>query len=816
MGDTFTNQSIERGYSFAGGTDGFGFSGFSEQEPIVIGSYDEAVPATSPDLPSGARARPIVVVPSATPAYAAMQSDRHSFDGRDGLHLQGGGNYIAVMGISFLAAQRNPSDGAYVGLGNVADNLGVDHRGGQTGSLIEDSRASWFFAGFAFENLSGSSAVRSNFDVNIRRSQADHCYQQHGGHSIGFVVDSVGAIGGAISPGFTFEENVIDLCGYANPALTTGDSLSRNAYLQWDSVFGYRRGNTSTRSASEDIQFRSGGVIDNNFMYNGSYGFDVGHNEGFPTLASNTVVTNNVVLTTDSPFAVGYGLGINFLNSNGVTASGNIIAHYDPTVGAFGYFAQTDAYNGNVDFTTITNAGTGGTPGDYALGSGIACAGSPTNFTGGSSPSISIFAMNIGAGGTITPDPGTGGLTFIEPSAGQTYNVGDVLTPVAGYPSINTTGTSLTAVGTGGTLGDYGTTFGHCSRDAGRPLSGDTQAGVALTNFSGSMAGSGAVGTFTLNSFTSVTRALVGGTYIATGITTNTNTINDLFSGVGTKKFTVTGAVPSAYNGTWTLAPGTSATQIVWDLGTAVDPGPVTTPGNVTAFAIIATGAAYQAGDVLTAASGDVGGQTGIRLTVGTVAHLSGWVITVDTIDSSGVHGLTWTNNVVFNWPPGGPTAVPGVDAGGTHDSPGGIPGSGTANTWTGNSNCAGAQFTGVITGTNTLTTSALVQGTIAIGQNLAGASVMASTTITGGSGTSWTVSPNQTAPSETMYSYTCTPTVVYSHPEQTMVTYAASLGLTASIDGYMNAALANARWNWDPALTANNGINPYIRLGFQ
>jgi hypothetical protein len=65
------------------------------------------------------------------------------------------------------------------------------------------------------------------------------------------------------------------------------------------------------------------------------------------------------------------------------------------------------------------------------------------------------------------------------------------------------------------------------------------------------------------------------------------------------------------------------------------------------------------------------------------------------------------------------------------------------------------------------------------------------------------------------MYSYTCTPTTVFPHPENTVETYAASLGLTASIDGYMNAATANAKWNWNPALTANNGINPYIRHGF-
>jgi hypothetical protein len=72
------------------------------------------------------------------------------------------------------------------------------------------------------------------------------------------------------------------------------------------------------------------------------------------------------------------------------------------------------------------------------------------------------------------------------------------------------------------------------------------------------------------------------------------------------------------------------------------------------------------------------------------------------------------------------------------------------------------------------------------------------------------------------MYGYTCTPTKVYAHPERTVQTYAAFLGLTATIDGYLygngttTGAMNNAKWNWNPAYTANNGINPYIRLGFQ
>lgn len=828
MGDTFVGQAFETNWNVAA-SDNFQWNGFSEQEPMVISAYDEAVLVTTPDLGSGLRARPIVQVPSSNPAYAGGRpaGTQHAFYARPGMNLTAGkGNYVAVMGIDFYSAQRNPSDGAYVGAGNISNdnNIGIDHRGQQTGSLIEDTHARWFTNGFTYDNASGSSITRNNFDITIRRSQVDHCYDSAGNKHSGIVVDSVGAIGGAMSPGFSFEENVMDLCGWDNVGFTSGSQYSRDAYLQWDAVFGNRRGNTATRSASEGIQFRSGGVIDNNFFYNGNYGLDVGHQEGDPTITSSTTVTNNVVMSPVITHGVAV-LGFNFYNANNITATGNIVANVDSAIGdATANWVATDGNRGAPAYLNLTNAGTGGAPGNYAIGAWNAgaegCNGSPPNFTGGAVTVMGIYSMLIGAGGTITPDPLTGGLSYMEPSPGGASLPGDVLTPVAGYPSINTAGLSLTAVGSGGTLGDYGTGFGHCPRDPASTTPGDTQYGVALTNFSGSMSGSGAAATFTSNSFSGITRAFNGGTgtYHAVGTTTNTNTI-DTTAGVGTNKITVTGVTPSAYNSTWTIV-SFNSTAIEWDTGLAADPGPVTVPGKLNAFAIIATGKNYVAGDVLSIASTDIGGQTGVRITVGNVAHLSGWTVSVASTESAGTHGLTWTNNIVYNWSGQNPPLID--DEGGTHDSPGGVLGSGTANTFTGNSVCVGSQFTGVITGPNTLTTSAIVNGPIAIGQNLAGPGVTANTTITGGSGTSWTVSPNQTAPSATMYGYTCTPTKVYAHPERTVQTYAAFLGLTATIDGYLygngttTGAMNNAKWNWNPAYTANNGINPYIRLGFQ
>src|ERR1700679_4105383 len=66
--------------------------------------------------------------------------------------------------------------------------------------------------------------------------------------------------------------------------------------------------------------------------------------------------------------------------------------------------------------------------------------------------------------------------------------------------------------------------------------------------------------------------------------------------------------------------------------------------------------------------------------------------------------------------------------------------------------------FTGAISGT-TLTTSGATGTAIAIGQTVQDAAglVTPGTTITAGSGTSWTVTPSQTVASETMFSNTYT-----------------------------------------------------------
>ena len=79
------------------------------------------------------------------------------------------------------------------------------------------------------------------------------------------------------------------------------------------------------------------------------------------------------------------------------------------------------------------------------------------------------------------------------------------------------------------------------------------------------------------NVFTALTRANVGGNFVATATTTSAHGVT-----VGSD-FTTIGNTPAAYNGTWKAIAGTTGSTLVWSLGTAVDPGADTVLGSLVA-----------------------------------------------------------------------------------------------------------------------------------------------------------------------------------------------------------------------------------------
>ena len=99
-----------------------------------------------------------------------------------------------------------------------------------------------------------------------------------------------------------------------------------------------------------------------------------------------------------------------------------------------------------------------------------------------------------------------------------------------------------------------------------------------------------------------------------------------------------------------------------------------------------------------------------------------------------------------------------------------------------GSNNTAGAVFTGSIASA-TLTVSSVSSGTIAIGQTISDATgnIIAGTTITGGSGLSWTVSNSQTVASETMTAAVAASNSVVVNINQEPTVVAADIAVTVS-----------------------------------
>lgn len=119
----------------------------------------------------------------------------------------------------------------------------------------------------------------------------------------------------------------------------------------------------------------------------------------------------------------------------------------------------------------------------------------------------------------------------------------------------------------------------------------------------------------------------------------------------------------------------------------------------------------------------------------------------------------------------------------------------------------AGPNFTGSISGA-TLTASAIT-GTIAIGQVVYGAGVTAGTTITAGSGTTWTISPSQTVTSEAMGAASATQ---FAPGFSTSITLAGTYGSIANVPIYFDTGR-----QWDCTLAGQVlSFNPTVPKGVQ
>jgi hypothetical protein len=298
-GDTWTDEQF--GY--------LRIKGRSAAEPMLFGAY-------------GTGARPVLKINS-----------RIGEAGIGGYYSSTPADYIALVGLDFYAHTRDPSSPTF-NVGTLSREIaGFSWRAPYNWILIEDCRTRFTTGNISFRGV--------NF--KMRRNVITDSYSVVG-HAGGLYIS------GVQNP--YFEENVWDLNGWF-PGIKGAERtiFSRNLYIQIDCGPATILRDIHTNSASEGLQFRTGGTMDDCLFALNTTGFDVGHQKSDPdgSIVVHTAdVTNNVIMqSTDLVLGVdprGSGIVMRQCQGSGtgIHVTNNIIAHLFPGAGKYGGGIELD------------------------------------------------------------------------------------------------------------------------------------------------------------------------------------------------------------------------------------------------------------------------------------------------------------------------------------------------------------------------------------------------------------------------------------------------------------------------------------------
>lgn len=283
-GDTFT-ENIN-----------WGTVGRSAAYPTILTSY-------------GTGARPIVSPPAGSNGFDASNN---------------GGAYLAIIGIDFYAATRDPANGTPTTTSSTA----IRWYGQGDTFLVEDCRMRFFTGGVA---LLGTDATHYLDNCTIRGNVVVDNYHDtnHGG-----------GLYATYCKNLIVEDNVFDHNGW-NASITGSerDVFSHNIYIDNEQAGGPGPGvgfivrrNVMGRGASHGLQFRCGGTVADNLAVGNAIGILLGGGDNYAVNSPGGVpfsCTNNVVTESDD-IAAGTaprGFGFDVVNISSGTMSGNIVAH---------------------------------------------------------------------------------------------------------------------------------------------------------------------------------------------------------------------------------------------------------------------------------------------------------------------------------------------------------------------------------------------------------------------------------------------------------------------------------------------------------
>jgi hypothetical protein len=299
---------VKRGDRFVGGFGQITVSGPDADDPIYIGTY-------------GKGSRPLINTGT-----------------NEGLFTAGGSGFsvdnVVIEGLHFVAGGYNGTNGGY-------QTCAIDLMGRADDWIVEDCSVEGYKDNISLDAQAGSGV--SNF--TLRRCEILDSYVASptvgNGHSQGMYVSGT-------SSNITIDQNIFDHNGWnANVAGAEPTFFNHAIYVNTGAQGVVITNNIITRSSLRGVLLRSGGVVENNLLYDNPVGIQVGN--------TASRVIGNVILAGNSQPGIESGIGIDVIALPGAKISSNIIAHQagTNTVGAAGIDLETGTKSATVNSNII-------------------------------------------------------------------------------------------------------------------------------------------------------------------------------------------------------------------------------------------------------------------------------------------------------------------------------------------------------------------------------------------------------------------------------------------------------------------------------
>ncbi|MDQ3223175.1 MAG: right-handed parallel beta-helix repeat-containing protein [Gemmatimonadota bacterium] len=261
---------------------GWGKSGRSSQEPLLISSY-------------GSGARPMIKAGS-----------------RSALDIASGDvDHVAIIGLHLSAHTRDPDASNY---SRSTGSYGIRFVAGTDGFLLEDSVVEHFTNNLLFQGYGGPQN-----NMRIRRNVIADAYGLEGKSQGMYATDVSGLL---------LEENVFDHNGWnAKVSGASATALSHNAYMAADCDNVVVKGNIFADASSHGLQARAGGQIsDNLFLRNPIHmSFGIVNGSAIKPGGVTGNVENNVFMETRSISGKMRGWAIELGNIKSANVRNNVI-----------------------------------------------------------------------------------------------------------------------------------------------------------------------------------------------------------------------------------------------------------------------------------------------------------------------------------------------------------------------------------------------------------------------------------------------------------------------------------------------------------